>query len=147
VASTRPRAGHLELQHRLLMLLIPKLTGFGMVRMEYPYRPMAEFELRAADVAAISRVRFDAIDRDDNLHGAPELVIEVKSPSNTERQLRELVTLCLNNGAIEFWIVDMDRKSVSVMRREGVATVFGSGSVIPLSPFGGAGLAVDEIFA
>jgi Uma2 family endonuclease len=108
---------------------------------------MTEFELRAADVAAISRTRFDAIDPDDNLHGAPELVIEVKSPSNTERQLRELAALSLNNGALEFWIVDMDKKSVTVIRREGLATVFTSGDAVPLSSFGGSELPVDEIFA
>jgi Uma2 family endonuclease len=147
VALTRPRARHLELQHRLLMLLGPKLASFGMVRMEYPYRPQAEFELRAADVAAISRARWDTIDPDDNLHGAPELVIEVKSPSNTERQLRELMALSLNNGALEFWIVDTEKKSVTVIRREGVATVFTSGDSLSLAAFGGDDLAVDEIFA
>jgi Uma2 family endonuclease len=147
VALTRPRARHLELQHRLLMLLGPKLASFGMVRMEYPYRPQAEFELRAADVAAISRARWDTIDPDDNLHGAPELVIEVKSPSNTERQLRQLVTLSLNNGALEFWIVDTEKKSVTVIRGEGVASVFTSGDSVSLAAFGGDDLAVDEIFA
>jgi Uma2 family endonuclease len=127
------------------MLLGPKLANFGAVRVEYPYRPLAEFELRAADVAAISRPRWDAIDPDDNLHGAPELVIEVKSPSNTDRQLRELVALCLNNGAIECWVVDAASKSVTVVRREG-ATVFASGASVSLSAFGGGELAVDEIF-
>jgi len=146
VALTRPRARHLELQHRLLMLLGQKLENFGAVRIEYPYRPLPEFELRAADVAAISRARWDAIDPDDNLHGAPELVIEVKSPSNTERQLRELATLSLNNGAIEFWIVDADKRTVTVIRHEGTATVFAAGASISLAPFGGAELAVDEIF-
>ena len=147
VALTRPRARHWKLQLRLSRLLEPKLKAFGEVATEVPYRPLAEFELRAADVAAISRARWDAIDPDDNLHGAPELVIEVRSPSNTERQLRELVTLSLNNGAIEFWIVDADRKTVTVIRREGTATVFAAGASLPLAAFGGAELAVDEIFA
>jgi Uma2 family endonuclease len=147
VALTRPRARHWKLQLRLSRLLEPKLRNFGEVATEVPYRPVAEFELRAADVAAISRARWDAIDPDDNLHGAPELVIEVKSPSNTERQLRELVSLCLNNGAVECWIVDANNKSVTVIRREGTATVFAAGASIPLSAFGGAELAVDEIFA
>ena len=146
VALTRPRSGHLELQHRLLMLLSPKLADFGAVRIEYPYRPLAEFELRAADVAAVSRARWDAIDPDDNLHGAPELVIEVKSPSNTERQLRVLVALCLANGAIECWIVDAEKKSVTVIRREGAAAVFTAGASVSLTAFGGGELAVDEIF-
>ncbi len=147
VALTRPRARHWKLQLRLSRLLAPRLSSFGEVATEVPYRPLPEFELRAADVAAISRARWDAIDPDDNLHGAPELAIEVKSPSNTERQLRELVSYCLNNGAIEFWIVDIDRKSVTVIRRDGLTSVFGACASLSLAAFGGADLPVDEIFA
>ena len=145
VSMTRPRARHLELQHRLMMQLAPKLKGH-VVRIEYPFRPLAEFELRAADVAAVSRERWEAIDPEDNLRGAPELVIEVKSPSNSKRQLQELVALCLANGSIECWVVDMDRKSVSVVRREGAAVVYNPGDSIPLTAFGGGELAVGEIF-
>jgi Uma2 family endonuclease len=94
----------------------------------------------------ISLKRWDAIDPDDNLRGAPDLVIEVKSPSNTQRQLQELVALCLANGAMECWIVDTERKSVSVVRSEGAAVVYNSGAAIPLASFGGGELAVDEIF-
>jgi len=146
VAVTRPRARHWKLQLRLSRLLEPKLKSFGEVGMEVAYRPFVEFELRVADVAAISRERFDAIDPDDNLRGAPELVIEVKSPSNTPRQLQELAALCLANGCLEFWILDMDSRTVSVVRSQGFAEVYAAGSAIPLSAFGGGELAVDEIF-
>jgi Uma2 family endonuclease len=146
VALTRPRARHWKLQLRLARLLEPILKSFGEVATEVPYRPLPEFELRAADVAAISRARWDAIDPDDNLHGAPELVIEVKSPSNTERQLRELAATCLANGAREFWVVDIEKKSVTVIHREGLASLFPSGSAILLSEFDGSEIAVDEIF-
>lgn len=48
VAVTRPKARHFELQQRLLELLGPRLKDFGVVRIEYPDRPLAEFKLRAA---------------------------------------------------------------------------------------------------
>jgi len=70
----------------------------------------------------------------------------VKSPSNTRRQLQELAALCLANGALEFWSVDPDASNVSVVRAGGSAVVYASGSCIPLAPFGGGELAVDEIF-
>jgi Uma2 family endonuclease len=146
VSMTRPKARHLELQYRLLVLLVPRLSEFGAVRIEYPFRPLPEFELRAADVAAISRARWEAVDLDDNLHGAPELVIEVKSPSNTQRRLRELASTCLNNGAVEFWIVDIERKSVTVVRGDGAPMVFAAGASLSLAAFGGGELPVDEIF-
>ena len=147
VAMTRPMARHWKLQRQLSRLLETRLKTFGEVATEVPYRPLPEFELRVADVAAISLARWDAIDPDDNLYGAPELVIEVKSPSNTERQLRELASLCLNKGALEFWIVDIDRKSVTVVRRDGVPSVFTAGASLSLAAFGDGDLPVDEIFA
>jgi Uma2 family endonuclease len=147
VAMTRPKSRHLELQDHLRMLLGPKLLEFGAVRIEYPYRPFPEFDLRVADVAAISRARWEAVDPDDNLYGTPELVIEVKSPSNTERQLRELASICLNRGTLEFWILDSGRKSVTVVRRDGAPLVFAMGASLSLAAFGGGELPVDEIFA
>jgi Uma2 family endonuclease len=146
VTVTRPKARHWKLQKRLYGLLESRLKAFGEVAIEMPYRPVAEFDLRAADVAVVSRERWDAIDPDDDLRGAPELVIEVLSPSNTPRQLRELAALCLANGTVECWIVDSARKSVTVIAREGGSMVYSSGSV-PLARFGGGDLPVDEIFA
>ena len=147
VAMTRPKSRHLEPQDRMRMVLGPKLAEFGVVRIEYPYRPFTEFDMRVADVAAISLARWKAADPDDNLYGTPELVIEVKSPFNTERQLRELVSICLNGDTLEVWILDASRKSVTVVRRDGSPAVFATGASLSLAAFGGGELAVDEIFA
>jgi Uma2 family endonuclease len=146
VAVTRPKARHWKLQLRLHELLKPKLSDFGGIAIEMPYRPLAEFEFRAADVAAVSWVRWNAIDPDGDLHGAPELVIEVKSPSNTKKQLQELVTLCLANGSLQFWVVDPLQKSVTVIERDGSSTAYVTGGCIPLTAFGSDALAVDQIF-
>jgi Uma2 family endonuclease len=112
-----------------------------------PYRPLAEFEVRAADVAAVSRARWDSVDPDDYLRGAPELVIEVKSPSITRKQLQELVTLCLANGAVQFWIVDTTQESITAVQRDGSAAVYERGSEIPLAAFGADSLAAGDVFA
>jgi Uma2 family endonuclease len=55
LAVTRPKPRHWKLQSRIRRLLEPKLKAFGEVEIELPFRPVAEFNLRAADVAAISR--------------------------------------------------------------------------------------------
>jgi len=147
VAVTRPKARHWRLQVRLSRLLERKLQAFGEVGMELPFRPLPEFELMAADVAAVSRRRFDAIDPDDNLHGAPELVIEVKSPSNTQEYLRERAAACLANGALQFWVVDEDKRTVTAIHRDGSVIVYGIGDTIPLAAFGSDELPVARIFA
>jgi hypothetical protein len=43
--------------------------------------------------------------------------------------------------------VEADRASVTVIRRDGSSSLFGSPQSVPLSAFGGAELSVQEIFA
>jgi Uma2 family endonuclease len=117
----------------------------GKVAAEVPFRALPEYELRAADVAFVSRERWDAADDDDNLYGSPELVIEILSPSNTKAEMREKAALFLSTGAEEFWIVDPNRKNVTVMSRQGGTLIYEQGTRIPLALFGGD-LAVSEIF-
>jgi Uma2 family endonuclease len=142
---TRPKAAHWDLQLRLMDLLRAELRGF-VIGMEFPFRAVPEFDLRAADVATVTSERYAAIDPEDNLHGAPDLVIEVKSPSNSPRTLQELASLCLANGAIEFWIVDRSLKSITVVQRDGSRETYGVDATISLAAFGGAGLTVKAVF-
>ena len=55
--------------------------------MEFAFRALPEHELRVADVAFVSRERLNNTDPDDNLHGAPDVVVEVFSPSNTVAEI------------------------------------------------------------
>lgn len=105
VNLSHPKMGHTRLQHRLIELLRPMAEAKGVVASEFPFRALPEYELRGADVAFVSHSRWAGTDGDDNLHGSPELVIEVLSPSNTKSEMREKATLCLSTGAEEFWIV------------------------------------------
>jgi Uma2 family endonuclease len=146
VTVTRPKAKHYHLQRLFVRLLENRLAGFGQAGMEFPYRPVAEFDLRVADVAVVSHPRYEQIDPEDNLRGAPELVIEIKSPSNTDRQLRELASLGLANGCWEFWIVDTDDASITVIHRDGASLRLRSPQSIPLTAFGGDALPMTEIF-
>jgi Uma2 family endonuclease len=109
------------------------------------YRTLPEYDLRGADVAYVSRQRWDATDDDDNLHGSPEIVIEVLSPSNTRAEIHEKAVLCLSSGALEFWVVDPKRETVSVTQQSGAPTFYRLGDRIPLSMFD-TDLDVSEIF-
>jgi Uma2 family endonuclease len=146
VTLTFPKKRHTKIQSRLLALLQPLAGSKGIVAVELPFRAIPEYDLRAADVAYVSSGRWEATDDDDNLHGAPELVIEVLSPSNTPADMRERAALCLANGAMEFWIVDPRQKRVTVMHRAGSPLVYEPGDSIPLMLFG-CDLDVTQIFA
>ena len=94
----------------------------------------------------VSQARYQAIDPNDNLHGAPDLVIEIKSPSNAVRSLRELASLGLANGGREFWFVDPDHTSVAVIHCDGSSLRFDSPGAVPLTVFGGGAILLTEIF-
>ena len=39
---------------------------------------------------------------------APEICVEVKSPSNSEREITEKIALYFAQGAVEVWVCDME---------------------------------------
>jgi Uma2 family endonuclease len=145
VTLTRPKMRHAKLQSRLVRLLRPKAEHLGVVEMEVAFRALPEYELRGADVAFVSQARWDSTDDDDNLHGSPELIIEVLSRSNTKQEVREKAALYLSTGAQEFCIVDPPRKTVMVMSTQGQGRIYEIGDSIPLSLFGGE-LNVHDVF-
>lgn len=145
VTLTRPKMKHAKIQARLGHLLRPKAKHLGIVESEVAFRAIPEYELRAADVAFVSQARWDATPDDDNLHGAPELVIEVLSPSNTPQEMDTKSSLCLANGAREFWMVDPKKNTVTVLSN-GSELLYQASDKIPLSLFGGE-LTVSDIFA
>ena len=145
VSLTRPKMRHAKLQARLARLLRPKSEAWGIVETEVAFRALPEYDLRGADVAFVSQQRWDETDDDDNLHGSPELVIEVLSPSNTKAEIHEKAVLCLSTGCQEFWVVDPKRKAISVTPRGGEPVKYGLGDRIPLPMFQ-SDVEVDEIF-
>lgn len=126
---------HTKLQYRLVELLRPKVAAQGIVAAEVPFRALPEYDLRGADVAFISQSRWDSTGDDDNLHGSPELVIEVLSPSNTKAEIQEKAALYLSTGAQEFWVVDAKRKTVSVATRDADLVTYAVADRIPLTMF------------
>jgi Uma2 family endonuclease len=146
ITLTRPKMKHAKLQSRLVRLLRPIAEHLGVIESEVAFRALPEYDLRGADVAFVSQQRWNTTADDDNLQGTPELVIEVLSPSNTKQEMREKAALYLSTGAQEFWIVDPKRQTVTVMRQQDGAQVFGMGQPIPLALFGRE-LNVSDIFA
>jgi Uma2 family endonuclease len=143
VKAAFPEFRHVRAQWQLRRLFENAAGDAGIVTQEMPYRPLPEYECWAADVAFISKARWDSIE--DYLFGAPELVIEVLSPSNTVGELLDKRKLCLENGSRELWTVDTKLRQVEVSTPDGHTITYKSGQEIPL--LFGCHLAVDAVFA
>jgi Uma2 family endonuclease len=141
-----PKWEHYVCQLRLLRLLAEAAGARGFVGMEMAYRATPEHEFRYADVAYVTLERADSVGAKDNLRGAPELVIEVLSPSNTVSEIFDKKTLCLENGSREFWVVDIEHRQVEVSTPDGRTITYKAGQQIPLFFATGERLAVDGIF-
>lgn len=147
VILTRPKLKHTLIQSKLRDLLRPLAAPGSYIEVEMPFRALPEHELRVADVGYLSPERFAAADPEDNIRGAPNLVIEVLSPSNTADEIYDQEKLCLESGAKEFWVVDADRRQVKVSTPDGRTMTYQSGQEMPLPLFGQAKVSVDAIFA
>jgi Uma2 family endonuclease len=158
-----PPAGHYELRHgemvlvpprkkihekqqrKLFGLLLPRLDHLGFLNEEMPFRAAPECEYWQCDIGFITQERWDA-DHNDYFLGAPDLVIEILSPSNTMHEMLDRQDVCLDNGCLAFWTVDLKRQTVMVTTPDRKTVTYGRGSSVPLpEPYQGA-VAVSEIF-
>jgi Uma2 family endonuclease len=147
VQMPRAKHKHYRIQYRLHDMLRLAARDAGFVGVEFAFRAIPEYDLRVADVAFVSMERYQTIDPEDNLRGAPDMVIEVLSSSNTASEILAKETLCLKNGCREFWVVDPKTRQVKVSTSDGHTRTYEEGQEIPLTLFSDKTLAVSSIFA
>jgi Uma2 family endonuclease len=145
VFVTYPVRQHGDLQRRLQELLKPAGAAEYLVAVEYPYRPLRESEVWGADVACVRHDRHRAVEK--WLLGAPELVIEVKSPSNRDSELDDkAMTTLAGEGAVEFWVVDAKARTVKVYSKSAGVRIYHGDAEVPV-PLLDMRLSLDQIFA
>ena len=142
-----PIFAHLKVQRILRNLLDQAAADAGFTHTELGFRPVSEHEYRIADVAYCSNERWNAVDPNGSFTGAPDLTIEILSPSNTKKEMLAKSKLCLENGSRVFWVVDIEHRQVEVSTPDGRTIIFKSGQKIPLFFAAGAHLDLDAVFA
>jgi Uma2 family endonuclease len=145
IKLTPPKIEHGRVQWRIRRLLESAAATAGIVTNELGFRALPDHEYRVADVAFVSKARWDAAK--DYLDGAPEIVVEVLSPSNSATEMIEREKLCFENGCREFWLVDSELRLVKVSTPDGHSIAYHAGQEIPSPLLNGGRLAVDAIFA
>lgn len=103
----------------------------------------------APDVAFVREDRMpSSVEQSKFLELAPDLVVEVVSPSDRFTDLHDKVMLYLNAGVQIVWVVDPERKTIteytpdSPTRAFNVGDTIGGGDILP-----GFELSVSELFS
>ena len=110
---------------------------------------LSDVDVVQPDLLFVSNERAHII-TDENIQGAPDLVVEILSPSTAERDRTFKRSLYAKHGVQEYWLVDTDAKTVTVLLRDsqGLAVVGMCGEGHTLASPTLAGFTVDpaEIF-
>ncbi len=112
---------HGRVSARLAHLLITHLGGQAVVEVGVR-TPEGIF---APDVAWCSDAFWQAHGNETPLQVAPEISVEVASPSNTMQDLREKAQAYLDAGAVEAWIVFPRSKRIEYRGRSGLLSKSG----------------------
>ena len=85
-----------------------------------------------------------------NVQGAPDLVVEILSPSSSNRDWREKFDLYAKHGVKEYWIIDPINRIIWLMRlRRGaleIAGTYGEGDTVSSTALAGFSVKVDDLF-
>lgn len=131
VITPPPKWRHARLQNRIAAILNLQLNQQGEVLVEMPFQPAPEFEVWRADVGYVRMERAN-ISGFGYLKGAPDLVVEVLSPSNTADEIDDRRTTCMSNGCLSFWVVNDNRKTVSITKEDVTKHYDGSSKIISM---------------
>ena len=120
VSMTRPKYRHSAVAKRFYDRLLDLEKHGGEVHRELPFAlSLDPLTIRVPDVCFVSRERLAATSPDGYVEGAPELAVEVVSPSESAEDLERKVTQYLGAGGRLVWVVYSETRHVHVFRADG----------------------------
>ena len=108
---------------------------------------LSDTDVAEPDLLFISRAREHTL-TDENVRGAPDLVIEILSPSTADRDLGYKHDLYGRHGVLEYWVVDPMTKAVH-RQQDGeleLTGAFGRRDTLRTPLLKGLELQLDDIF-
>lgn len=118
--SPAPNMRHQRIAGRIFYYLVTyiDLRGLGNV-----YQAPADVELSSGnivqpDVFVIRNIHLDR-ETSSRLRGAPDLVVEVASPSTARYDMNEKLNAYARAGVPEYWIANPDAHTIEVLKLEG----------------------------
>jgi Uma2 family endonuclease len=152
IMSPAPTTRH----QRILMDILLALGGFvkSHRRGEVLCAPLdiilSEDNIVQPDIVYISSKRRGIVFR-EGIRGAPDLCVEILSPSNRDLDLNAKRLLYARFGLPELWLVDPDADTLQIFRlqenHQAPLKVFGANDTLTSRLLSGFSLALDEVFA
>ncbi|MCY4659647.1 MAG: Uma2 family endonuclease [Acidobacteria bacterium] len=103
------------------------------------------------DLLFVSQEREDLLSDGEKVRGAPDLVVEILSPSTVDKDRGIKRELYSAYGVTEYWLVDPIAETVAIHRQRGgvlAAThTFGRGQTLRSPLFAGLELRMDDVFS
>ena len=152
VMAPAPSLRHQRTGIRLSSLLHAFVTGR---RLGEVFSPPCDVILSDTDVVQpdllfVSRERGRILLEGDAVRGAPDLVVEILSPSTAARDRTLKRVLYARHGVREYWLVDPDAETITVMvlGTDGfeVEAVYGKGETLTSPTLRGFAVNLDEVF-
>jgi len=153
-AMAGPNTRHQAVLRELFGQFYVYLRGKPCQVFSSPYDVRLFFEENESDDTVVQPDIMVVCDKDkigpEGCRGAPDLVIEILSPSNTDIEMERKFLLYREAGVREYWIADSkdNRLKVYLFRDGGIVTnVYGSADTVPVAVLPGFGVALENVFA
>ena len=152
VMTPAPRLSHQDVAMQLgtLLNLFVKERGLGKIFAAPCDVVLSETDVVQPDLLFVARDREHLLSNGANVWGAPDVVVEILSPSTAALDRTFKRELYARHGVKEYWLVDPDVRTVTVLllaeRGFADAGVYGPGETLTSPTLGGLSLNPAEIF-
>lgn len=138
--------GRVVLNLGVLLGLHVKANNLGYVCAETGYKLETNPDtVLGSDVSFVSRERLEGVP-DGYYPGAPDLAVEVLSPSDRRSRVEWKTNLWLTLGTKSVWLVNPKHRTVEVVRSDGLRKLFRESDELVDDTVPGFRVAVSEIF-
>jgi len=86
----------------------------------------------------------------EGCRGAPDLAVEILSPSNTAIEMQRKFNVYRDAGVREYWVLDGEKKALTVYLFEGeqfISRTYGEKDKVPVAVLNGLSIELEPVFA
>jgi len=135
IVSPSPNTGHQTISLNLVRLLLPYLDQHRPGELLYaPFDvKLSLFTVLVPDLVYFTTERFARVVNEKHATAAPDLVVEILSPGTRRRDKGRKRAVYDREGVREYWIVDPEARSITVLRRPGADAALTDVTVLTLA--------------